>query len=117
MSANDFDVRARLTELIEARGWSVAELSRQSGIAPSTLAMMTLRDNQPSLTTVKAVCTALDISLEQFFRSETTGYDADCAALLSDLALMPADQQRIVRELVHAMAHPAAGGAAASAGG
>ena len=113
----EFDVRLRLQQLMDARGWSISELSRKSGIAQSTLAMMAMRDNQPSLTTIKAVCTGMGITLEQFFRDGDAGYGEDCAALLEDFSLMSADRQRIVRELVHAMAHPAVCGEAASAGG
>ena len=110
-SAKEFDARGRLQQLLDARGWNISELSQRAGLAQSTLAMMAARNNQPSLPTIRAVCACMDISLEQFFCETAHGYGDERDAMMQEYALLTADNQRIVRELVHAMAHPAALGA------
>lgn len=103
----EFDVRERLQEFMDARGWTTYELSHRAGLAPSTLTMIFTRGSLPSLATIKAVCAGLGISMGQFF-SSVPADSGPCADLMRDFLLLTEDQQRITRELVHTMAHPAA---------
>lgn len=102
----DFDVLARVRELIESRGWTNYELSQRAGLAPSTLQTMAMRGNQPSLGTVKAICGAMNISLEQFFCDRRGGESDEETALLHNYQMLTTQQQRLVRELAEALAHP-----------
>ena len=103
----EFDVRGRMQEFMDARGWTTYELSQRAGISPSTLTMMFTRSSLPSLATIKAVCAGLEISMGQFF-SIVPADSGQYADLIRDFLLLTEDQQRITRELVHSMAHSAA---------
>jgi len=61
------DVLARLTEFMERKGWSVNRLANESGITQSTLSSMFSRQATPSIPTLQKLCTALGITLHDFF--------------------------------------------------
>jgi transcriptional regulator with XRE-family HTH domain len=46
------------------------KLSKESGIAQSTLSNMFTRNNDPSISTLEDICRAFNISLSQFFADE-----------------------------------------------
>ena len=102
----DFDVMARLHELMDSRGWSTYELSQRAGLAGSTLQTMVLRGNQPSLGTIKAICGAMGITLEQFVCDRNGQYQNDEQELMHNYGLLTAEQQRLVRELVANLVTP-----------
>ena len=65
----DCNVNARIKELCEERGFSYYELAKRSEIPYSTLNTMMLKENQPSLPTLKKLCNGFGITLLQFFNS------------------------------------------------
>jgi len=68
--SQEFNVNARIKELCEKRGFSYYELAKRSDIPYSTLNTMILKENQPSLSTVRKLCNGFGISLLQFFNTE-----------------------------------------------
>ena len=102
----EFDAIARIRELIDARGWSMYELSSRAGLASSTVQTMILRGNQPSLTPVKSICGALNISLQQFFCTPEYDFAASEEELLTNFNKLTSDQQKLIRDLVANMATP-----------
>lgn len=71
MSA-DYNVNARIKQLCNERGFSYYELAKRSEIPYSTLNTMMLKENQPSLSTLKKLCNGFGITLLQFFNTEDT---------------------------------------------
>ena len=61
------DILRRITELREERGWSFYRLAKEAGIPQSTLSNLYQRANTPTVSTLEAICSALGISLAQFF--------------------------------------------------
>jgi len=68
----EFNINNRIKELCEERGFSYYELAKRSEIPYSTLNTMILKENQPSLTTVRKLCKGFGITLLQFFNTEDT---------------------------------------------
>ena len=60
----------RLTELCSERGVSKYWLAQKSGIGQSTLAQIFAQKCTPTIYTLDKICSALNISLEQFFSNE-----------------------------------------------
>jgi len=60
------DLGARIYELMEQKGWSGYELSKQTGISTNTIYDWQ-KGAVPSLANVAKVCDTLKITLEQFF--------------------------------------------------
>ena len=61
------DVLKRIEELRESRQWSMYELAKRAGICQSTLSSLYRNNNLPTLMTLESICSAFDMSLEQFF--------------------------------------------------
>lgn len=70
--SQDFNVNARIKELCEERNYSYYELAKRSEIPYSTLNTMLLKENQPSLSTLRKICNGFGITLLQFFNTEDT---------------------------------------------
>lgn len=66
-----FNVNQRIKDLCKERGLSYYELAKRSEIPYSTLNTMLLKENQPSLVTLRKICKGFDITLLQFFNTET----------------------------------------------
>ena len=60
----------RLEELCIERGVSKYWLSQKSGIGQGTLAQIFARKSTPTIYTLDKICSALNVSLEQFFSDE-----------------------------------------------
>lgn len=56
----------RINELLDKKGWTAYELSKQTGISTNTIYDWN-KGAVPSLTNVIKICEAFDITIEQFF--------------------------------------------------
>lgn len=64
-------VKLRILELCNQNNITVNKLATISGITQSTLSNITGgRNNSTTVSTVKKLCDGLDITIEEFFRSE-----------------------------------------------
>lgn len=61
------NINQKIINLCNERGWSIYELSLQSGITQSTLNSMLHRGNPPKIENLKCICEAFGITLSQFF--------------------------------------------------
>ncbi len=62
-----FNTLDRITELRLEKGWSVYKLAKESDIKQSTFASWYSREIEPSISMVEKICSALDMSLPEFF--------------------------------------------------
>ena len=69
------DVLGKIKRLQKERGWTNAQLAESAGIRPSTLFMMYKRNNQPSISTLQAICKAFGITIAQFFADSNVPLD------------------------------------------
>ena len=64
-------VKLRILELCQENHITVNRLSTMSGITQSTLSNITGgRNNSTTISTIKKICDGLEISVQDFFRSE-----------------------------------------------
>lgn len=68
-------IKQRITELCKQKKWSYYRLAKEAGFQQSTLKPILKERNLPNLYTLQKICTALDISLSDFFRSDLFNYD------------------------------------------
>ncbi|MGL6200405.1 MAG: helix-turn-helix domain-containing protein [Lachnospiraceae bacterium] len=74
------DVLDKIKNLKEKRGWSTYRLSKETGIASSTLRNMYIRNTMPSIPTLETICDGFGITLSQFF-SDENGQELDVRQL------------------------------------
>lgn len=73
------DTHARLRQLLRGRGWTEYKLSKECGLAQSTIGNIFRRNTVPSVATLETACKGFGIALSQFFA------DADMVELTPDL--------------------------------
>ena len=61
------DIRERLVELQQQRGWSDYKIAKEAGLSPNTVSNIYRRGNTPSMVTLEALCGAFGITMAQFF--------------------------------------------------
>ena len=98
------DAKQRIKELLDARGWSLYELSKRSGIAQTTLANMWKRNTEPTIPTLKAVCSAYGITMAQFFAEDgLVELSPEQMEFFNHWSTLSASQKQMLMELVIAM--------------
>ena len=65
------NVKNRLKELMDERGWTTYRLSKETGVPASTLRDILQHDAAPSTRTLQGLCDGLHISQSQFFDVES----------------------------------------------
>ena len=61
------DTHARLQQLLRERGWTEYKLSKECGLAQSTIGNIFRRNTVPSVATLETVCKGFGITMSQFF--------------------------------------------------
>lgn len=67
------DPAARLSELREARGWSKNRLAKESGVSQSFVSEIEAGTGKPTIDVLSRLCSALGVTLAEFFTDEATG--------------------------------------------
>lgn len=60
----------KIDKLRAERGWSVNNLAMEAMLTQSTLNNLYTRNAEPKLSTLRAICSAFNISLSEFFSDE-----------------------------------------------
>ena len=61
------DTHDRLQQLLRERGWTEYRLSKECGLAQSTIGNIFRRNTVPSIDTLETICRGFGITLSQFF--------------------------------------------------
>ncbi len=61
------DVKKRMQELLDQRGWSMYRFSHEADVAWSTIRNVMKKDTEPMISTLEIFCKGLGITLSQFF--------------------------------------------------
>ena len=71
------DTNDRLKRLLKERGWTEYRLSKNSGLAETTIGNIFRRNTVPSIPTLEIICKSFGITLAQFFAEGDTGLRED----------------------------------------
>lgn len=66
------DVLKKLQDLQAKYGWTDYKIAKESGLSPNTISNIYKRGNQPSISTLEAICKAFGITMGQFFCENET---------------------------------------------
>lgn len=96
------DINKKIMDLCNERGWTVYELSLQSGITQSSISSMMHRGNPPKIENLQSICEAFGITLAQFFMDdeETEILTADEKTLIHAFRGLPRQKQRALLDLL-----------------
>ena len=61
------EIHARIKQLLAERGWTEYRLSRECGLAQTTIGNLVRRNTLPYMATLETICKGFGISMAQFF--------------------------------------------------
>ena len=61
------DVKERLQQLMDERGWTIYRTAKEADIPWSTVRNLFKRNAEPSIVTLEAICKGMGMTLPQFF--------------------------------------------------
>ena len=98
------DVKARLQQLMDERGWTIYRLAKEADIPWSTLRNVFKRDTEPSIATLECICKGMGITLPQFFDEDNTmGLTDEQRQLIEGWSRLNDSNKHLVSELVNAL--------------
>lgn len=98
------DATERIKELLKQRGWSAYKLSKQSGLAESTVNNILKRNTLPSVTTLEAICGGFGMTIAQFFaEGEMIEVTPDVSELVRYYSVLSDEQKKLAIELLKKM--------------
>ena len=101
------DINKKIMALCNERGWSVYELSLQSGITQSSINSMLHRGTPPKIENLQHICEALGITLAQFFQEdeETDFLTPDEKRMIYAFRNLSQQKQQALLDLIDRKAH------------
>ena len=95
------DVKKRMQELLDQRGWSMYRLSQEADIPWSTIRNVMKKDTEPMISTLEIFCKGLGISLSQFFDVDAQGgLTAEQRRMLDMWATLSERERAAVMEMI-----------------
>ena len=97
-------VAGNINDLCKKRHVSKYRLAQLTGIAQSSLGRIIANESSPSLQTLEKICSALDVTLSQFFQDEKENHLTDkqneVMEIWNDLS---ADEQAVVLAMLRGL--------------
>lgn len=98
------DAKARLQSLMDERGWTIYRLAKESDVAWTTIRNMFVRNTEPSIATLEALCRGMGITLVQFFDEDNRmGLSPEQVQLLQEWSRLRENDKRLIQELIDSL--------------
>lgn len=100
------DVLERLQALMNARGWTMYRLAKESGLTESTIANIYRRNAIPSIDTLERICRGFGITLSQFFADgELVELSPELRAVFESWRTLTPEQKEATLRMMQAFNH------------
>lgn len=96
------DVCKRIDELRKQRGWSINNLAMEAMLTQSTVNNLFVRNSEPKLSTLRAICNAFGITLSEFFEEEARDTVSD-RQLLNEIQKLSSEQRHAVYTILKSL--------------
>ena len=98
------DTHDRLQQLLRERGWTEYKLSKECGLAQSTIGNIFRRNTVPSVATLETICEGFGITMSQFFSdTEMVELTPEMKELFDCWICLTPNQKSAVVQLLRAM--------------
>lgn len=98
------DTLARLRKLLDDRGWTEYRLSKECGLAQSTIGNIYRRNTIPSLETLETICKGFGITLSQFFaEGNLVELTPELKELFDGWVTLSPEQKALVEQMVRTL--------------
>lgn len=100
------DTHTRLHQLLKERGWTEYKLSKECGLAQSTIGNIFRRNTVPSVATLETICTGFGITLAQFFaEGDMVELNTETKELFDYWLYLTPSQKAATLQMLKAMSH------------
>lgn len=100
------DIHARLQQLLRERGWTEYKLSKECGLAQSTIGNIFRRNTLPSIATLEMICKGFGITMSQFFADgEMVELTPELREVFESWMVLTPAQKSAVLQMLKAMSH------------
>lgn len=100
------DVLERLQRLMDARGWTMYRIAKESGLTESTIANIYRRNAIPSIVTLESICNGFGITLSQFFADdEMVELTPELKAVFDQWRTLTPEQKQAMLKVMEAFNH------------
>ena len=89
-----FNAQLRIRQLMDERGWTIYRLAQESGLSQTAISNIFKQNNQPSIPTVNAICSACGITLAQFFTEDDSENTLNAGSELDNSVAALKENQR-----------------------
>ena len=98
------NTKTRIRQLLEERGWTEYRLSKESGLAQTTISNIFKRNTEPTIPTLEAICVGFGITLAQFFSDGTAvELTQEQRDLFDRWVSLTAEQKKVLYDLIKTM--------------
>lgn len=98
------DIHTRLQQLLLERGWTEYKLSKECGLAQSTIGNIFRRNTLPSVATLETICTGFGITMSQFFaEGEMVELSPELKEVFDNWRSLTPEQKKAVAQMLRAM--------------
>lgn len=98
------DVKKRLQQLMNERGWTIYRVAKEADIPWSTVRNMFKRNTEPSIQTLESICQGMGMTLCQFFDEDNQmGLTPEQVMLIQRWNQLDEKNQRLVTDLLEAL--------------
>lgn len=99
------DILGRLRQLLDERGWTEYRLSKECGLAQSTIGNIYRRNTIPSLETIETICKGFGITIAQFFaEDDLVELTPEVRELVTSWYALPAREREIFLSMLKSLA-------------
>lgn len=86
------ELNKRLYELRNEKGYSVADLSKKSGVAASHIQRIESGESKPTVDRLGKLCTGLGITLKDFFNEDNIDFTVDMIEFINRVKKLSTEQ-------------------------
>ena len=98
------DIKARLQQLMDERGWTIYKVAKEADIPWSTVRNMFKRNTEPSIMTLECICRGMGMTLPQFFDIDNQmGLTPEQRKLVQQWSKLNDRDKHLVGELVEVL--------------
>lgn len=96
------DLIVRISELLDERGWSKYQLTKEADLSQSTISSMMNRGNNPTVSTIESCCAVFGISVAEFFCDDlrTKDFSLEERKLISDWRHLITEMKKAVTVMI-----------------
>lgn len=98
------DIHTRLQQLLLEREWTEYKLSKECGLAQSTIGNIFRRNTLPSVATLETICNGFGITMSQFFaEGDMVELSPELKEIFDNWVSLTPEQKKAVAQLLRAM--------------